>query len=102
NAHAVVAQLVERHLAKVEVASPSLVYRSNALPKEGRAFHMSFSVPSEIRWFSSRVTPKKRHFPPAGACIRADRGRPVRRAPFVCRRENPCARRSPLPAGSAR
>ncbi len=26
--HAVVAQLVERHLAKVEVASPSLVYRS--------------------------------------------------------------------------
>ena len=25
---AVVAQLVERHLAKVEVASPSLVYRS--------------------------------------------------------------------------
>ena len=26
---AVVAQLVERHLAKVEVASPSLVYRSN-------------------------------------------------------------------------
>ena len=27
--HAVVAQLVERHLAKVEVASPSLVYRSN-------------------------------------------------------------------------
>ena len=35
---AVVAQLVERHLAKVEVASPSLVYRSNALPEEGRAF----------------------------------------------------------------
>ena len=28
--YAVVAQLVERHLAKVEVASPSLVYRSNA------------------------------------------------------------------------
>ena len=27
--YAVVAQLVERHLAKVEVASPSLVYRSN-------------------------------------------------------------------------
>ena len=27
-AYAVVAQLVERHLAKVEVASPSLVYRS--------------------------------------------------------------------------
>ena len=27
---AVVAQLVERHLAKVEVASPSLVYRSMA------------------------------------------------------------------------
>ena len=26
--YAVVAQLVERHLAKVEVASPSLVYRS--------------------------------------------------------------------------
>ena len=26
-AYAVVAQLVERHLAKVEVASPSLVYR---------------------------------------------------------------------------
>ena len=26
--HAVVAQLVERNLAKVEVASPSLVYRS--------------------------------------------------------------------------
>ena len=30
--HAVVAQLVERHLAKVEVASPSLVYRSNLIP----------------------------------------------------------------------
>ena len=29
NGYAVVAQLVERHLAKVEVASPSLVYRSN-------------------------------------------------------------------------
>ena len=28
NLYAVVAQLVERHLAKVEVASPSLVYRS--------------------------------------------------------------------------
>ena len=27
---AVVAQLVERHLAKVEVASPSLVYRSKS------------------------------------------------------------------------
>jgi hypothetical protein len=27
---AVVAQLVERHLAKVEVASPSLVYRSTS------------------------------------------------------------------------
>ena len=26
--HAAVAHLVERHLAKVEVASPSLVYRS--------------------------------------------------------------------------
>ena len=32
--YAVVAQLVERHLAKVEVASPSLVYRSN-LPLAG-------------------------------------------------------------------
>ena len=30
---AVVAQLVERHLAKVEVASPSLVYRSKAFPR---------------------------------------------------------------------
>ena len=30
---AVVAQLVERHLAKVEVASPSLVYRSIFLPE---------------------------------------------------------------------
>ena len=29
---AVVAQLVERHLAKVEVASPSLVYRSIVSP----------------------------------------------------------------------
>ena len=28
SSRAVVAQLVERHLAKVEVASPSLVYRS--------------------------------------------------------------------------
>ncbi len=28
HSYAVVAQLVERHLAKVEVASPSLVYRS--------------------------------------------------------------------------
>ena len=36
--HAVVAQLVERHLAKVEVASPSLVYRSiSALSSVGRA-----------------------------------------------------------------
>ena len=36
--HAVVAQLVERHLAKVEVASPSLVYRSIcAFSSVGRA-----------------------------------------------------------------
>ena len=28
--HAVVAQLVERHLAKVDVVSPSLIYRSKA------------------------------------------------------------------------
>ena len=35
---AVVAQLVERHLAKVEVASPSLVYRSIcAISSVGRA-----------------------------------------------------------------
>ena len=35
---AVVAQLVERHLAKVEVASPSLVYRSiSTISSVGRA-----------------------------------------------------------------
>ena len=35
---AVVAQLVERHLAKVEVASPSLVYRSTCtISSVGRA-----------------------------------------------------------------
>ena len=36
--YAVVAQLVERHLAKVEVASPSLVYRSiSTISSVGRA-----------------------------------------------------------------
>ena len=36
--YAVVAQLVERHLAKVEVASPSLVYRSiGTISSVGRA-----------------------------------------------------------------
>ena len=35
--HAVVAQLVERHLAKVEVASPSLVYRSIFYRETGMA-----------------------------------------------------------------
>ena len=39
---AVVAQLVERHLAKVEVASPSLVYRSIMRPERG-AFFVIFS-----------------------------------------------------------
>ena len=34
---AVVAQLVERHLAKVEVASPSLVYRSIFYRETGMA-----------------------------------------------------------------
>jgi len=36
--NAEVAQLVERNLAKVEVASSSLVFRSKAVPLPGAAF----------------------------------------------------------------
>ena len=49
---AVVAQLVERHLAKVEVASPSLVYRSIFFA--GVAQWQSSSLPSWLRGSDSR------------------------------------------------
>ena len=39
--YAVVAQLVERHLATVEVASPSLVYRSIKKARENVLFYFS-------------------------------------------------------------
>ena len=50
--HAVVAQLVERHLAKVEVAGPSPVYRSILFPA-GVAQWQSPSLPSWLRGFDS-------------------------------------------------
>ena len=50
--YAVVAQLVERHLAKVEVASPSLVYRS--ISYAGVAQWQSSSLPSWLRGSDSR------------------------------------------------
>ena len=54
--YAVVAQLVERHLAKVEVASPSLVYRSTIsceLSHAGVTQWQSSSLPSWLRGFDS-------------------------------------------------
>ncbi len=53
--YAVVAQLVERNLAKVEVASPSLVYRSTSILYgcAGVAQWQSSSLPSWSRGFDS-------------------------------------------------
>ena len=44
---AVVAQLVERHLAKVEVASPSLVYRSIRVVVGRLFFHITLHFPGD-------------------------------------------------------
>ena len=47
--YAVVAQLVERHLAKVEVASPSLVYRSIRVVN-GRLFFVATGLHCMVYW----------------------------------------------------
>ena len=47
---AVVAQLVERHLAKVEVASPSLVYRSTPLKVCGCNSMVEFQPSKLATW----------------------------------------------------
>ena len=120
--HAVVAQLVERHLAKVEVAGPSPVYRSTCgcssmaeLQPSKLATRVRFPSPApDERQIASKRRPVGWRFPYAQMavaatvleerCLRTAAYSPDRFAPGrrICK-ENSCLRREkPRPAGRLR